>query len=50
MLIGSKVRNVKKVELSEKAFPVIFTHVGVGDKGDVDQAIATEREKIRGAI
>lgn len=50
MLIGSKVRNVKKVNLSTDAFPVIFTHIGVGDQGDLDLMIEAERQKIRGAI
>lgn len=50
MLIGGKIRNPKKVELSSDAFPVIFTHVGVSDKGDVKELIKIEREKIRGAI
>ena len=50
MLIGSKIRNVKKVELSELAYPVLFAHVGVGDYTDIDLAIEIERKKIKGVL
>lgn len=50
MIIGSKIRNAKKVELSENAYPVLFAHVGVGDYKDIDLAIEVERNKIKGAI
>ena len=45
MLIGSNIRNVKKVELSKLAYPVLFAHVGVGDYTNLDEAIAIERKK-----
>ena len=47
MLIGSKIHNVKKVELSELAYPVLFAHVGVGDYNNLDEAIEVERNKIK---
>lgn len=50
MWIGSKVRNVKKVELSSDAYPVLFTHIGVGDIDDLDEVINLERLKIDNAI
>ena len=50
MLIGSNIRNIKKVELSKLAYPVLFAHVGVGDYNNLDEAIAIERKKIQGAI
>ena len=50
MLIGSKIRNVKKVELSELAYPVLFAHVGVGDYKNLDEAIEVERAKIKAII
>lgn len=50
MLIGSTVRKVKKVELTSGGYPIIFTHVGVGDKGNTDEMIEVERAKIAGAI
>ena len=50
MLIGGKIRNVKKVELSNDAYPVLFFHVGIGDYKDIDEAITLERKKIEGAL
>lgn len=50
MIIGSKIRNVKKVELSETAYPVLFAHVGVGDYTNIDDAIEVERSKIKGVL
>ena len=50
MLIGGKIRNVPKVELSNDAYPVLVFHVGVGDYNDLDEAILTEKKKIEGAL
>ena len=50
MLIGSTVRKVKKVELTSGGYPIIFTHVGVGDKGNTDEMIEVERAKIELAL
>lgn len=50
MIIGGKIRNAKKIELSELAYPVLFAHVGVGDYDEVDHAIEIERNKIKGAL
>lgn len=50
MYISGKVRNPKQVLFSTKDYPVLFTHVGVGECDNVDEAINLEREKIRRAI
>ncbi len=51
MLVGAKKRNAVKVEMGDGAQPVIFTHVGVGDKvADIEQAIDAEIEKAKVAL
>ena len=50
MLIGGKVRNVNKIELSNDAYPVLVVHVGVGDYNNLDEAILIEKKKIEGAL
>ena len=45
MLIGSTVRKVKKVELTSGGYPIIFTHVGVGDKGNTDEMIEEDLDR-----
>ena len=50
MKISSKIRNVTPVELSSNGYPVVFMHTGVGESGDLDQAINEERNKIQRAL
>lgn len=50
MYISGNIRNPKKVAFSTSDYPVLFTHVGVGECDDIDEAIKVEREKISSAI
>lgn len=50
MYISGNIRNPKKVLFSTKDYPVLFTHVGVGECNNLDEAIEIEREKIKSAI